>query len=1385
MSDSQENNENCKLRAYERNNYFYGKLMTVRDFELEQQYFNDKRWLINSLLFGSGTVCGLYVELSGMNVNISSGLAIDRCGREIVLPDNVNITLSENDKPSSEKKKKAIYLYYKECPKERVRAQTASTCEEVCANNRTEESYTYDIRDVQAGEESDEELCGIWSNHTTKSSDYLSGNVQIRIKRTAKRFVSRGDLFEIFLEITNLQDPKTNPQSTSVSIKDTGPLGTLPPGLSLVDGNNDLGTISIPPGWTVKRFYVVKVDTSATGNFTIIANINGTQVTETASVIELKSPLEISESLLKELADFWTFKNPCFGGNNDTGVKIAELRVGTDGENPLVVDNTKRKFVNNNKYMTRMLECLKAKTGTLEDQSVSIKKKIAPSKILLSPSLTEIEANGNATSEIKITVQDDAGVGLSGIDVNLISTLGTIPNHVTTDQNGVATANLKSGIIPGDATVMATTGVGVAVTQVTFNPTTGIVYGTITDKTNDTPIEGAIVAIGTTTTKTDSKGAYELLNVPHGDQVIWAIHTKYNEATAVVEVFPTPQRNLMDIPLTPIPTTGTIKGRVTDKDGKVIEKGATVTAGGITERTDEDGKYELSNVPTGTHTVTASAEGYQTANRASVEVKPDDITSDIDFKLEPATGTIRGRVTAISLTGTGGKLVSGRVGLPEITGRMILPDVLTPILAGTGIEGATVSVVGTSLSAQTDKLGNYIIYNVPLGTQTVTATAQDYNAGTKSAVVEANQTVTLDFQLTPLVTAGTITGRVTTLRGQTISTCTAAIPAVIRGPVDTSIVRPVDTSIIRPVDTPIIRPVDTSIIRPVDTSIARSIAVPISCIAGAPNAPCPAGSPTNIPCLTGVPGTPQDDIGIAGATVSVDGTSLSAVTDDSGYYTIPNVPEGGYNVTASAPKYNTLTQSVTVEAGKIATANFQLTPAVITGTISGKVTVAGTQCMAGEPGLICLSSGPDVPVSLSAIPTVPIIRNETALICPAGGPRATTPGVGLKGATISVAGTSLTAVTDDAGNYTIPNVPVNTYTVTASAAGYNTGTQRATVNENQTTAVNFQLTPLPTTGDITGRVTDTDGTPISAATVKLVEEDASVITDANGDYRHSNVSAGAHTVTASAPRYRDYTQRVTVAADQTVTANFILSKMICPAGQPDTPCTMGGANNPCPEGQPNTPCPMGRANNPCPAGQANTPCQMGGPNNPCPAGQPDTPCTMGGANNPCPEGQPNTPCPMGRANNPCPAGQANTPCPVGGPNNPCIAGQPFTACPAGEPNTDCKAGAPNVDCTAGNPDICRAGQPDSCLAGKPGNTTCTAGQPGVPRCIGIPNSELKMANVKAKENTLCPAGRPTIAPVTEGVAPETTVKAPCSAGRPTISPKNATRPQVKAKGGKK
>ena len=80
----------CSLKQFQRNRYFYGKLLTVEDFNTEQRYLNEKRHLINKNILGSGICCGLEVDSlikqdQTWQAKISRGLAIDCCGREIVV----------------------------------------------------------------------------------------------------------------------------------------------------------------------------------------------------------------------------------------------------------------------------------------------------------------------------------------------------------------------------------------------------------------------------------------------------------------------------------------------------------------------------------------------------------------------------------------------------------------------------------------------------------------------------------------------------------------------------------------------------------------------------------------------------------------------------------------------------------------------------------------------------------------------------------------------------------------------------------------------------------------------------------------------------------------------------------------------------------------------------------------------------------------------------------------------------------------------------------------------------------------------------------------------------------------------------------------------------
>jgi hypothetical protein len=78
---------NPGLQTFKRNRYHHGQLLDVFHFELETNYFNAKRWLINRLVCGYGVVCGLNVLVGPEKdqILVDAGVALDKCGREIVV----------------------------------------------------------------------------------------------------------------------------------------------------------------------------------------------------------------------------------------------------------------------------------------------------------------------------------------------------------------------------------------------------------------------------------------------------------------------------------------------------------------------------------------------------------------------------------------------------------------------------------------------------------------------------------------------------------------------------------------------------------------------------------------------------------------------------------------------------------------------------------------------------------------------------------------------------------------------------------------------------------------------------------------------------------------------------------------------------------------------------------------------------------------------------------------------------------------------------------------------------------------------------------------------------------------------------------------------------
>lgn len=133
--------------GFERNQYFTGKLLTAQDFKVEQKYFNDKRRLLNRLLFGSGIICGLDVTpTGGKMITIEPGMALDPAGREIVVDELQNYNLSSIGGFPEGEFNGYIYLFIEYDEKNKDQVFSVDNSQQAAVYNRVQESYRLSIR---------------------------------------------------------------------------------------------------------------------------------------------------------------------------------------------------------------------------------------------------------------------------------------------------------------------------------------------------------------------------------------------------------------------------------------------------------------------------------------------------------------------------------------------------------------------------------------------------------------------------------------------------------------------------------------------------------------------------------------------------------------------------------------------------------------------------------------------------------------------------------------------------------------------------------------------------------------------------------------------------------------------------------------------------------------------------------------------------------------------------------------------------------------------------------------------------------------------------------------------------------------------------------------
>jgi len=151
----------ARLAAPQRNNFFFGKMMGVTQFDREQRYGMGQRWLLNRLTVGAGVLCGLEVKLTadGKRLRVAPGVAVDPWGREIVVAHPVEFDpfaagggcgCSEGA-PITEPKDYTLCLTYRECSTNDQPVQYADDCPDQpdCEPDSTVETFALGLSTVQ------------------------------------------------------------------------------------------------------------------------------------------------------------------------------------------------------------------------------------------------------------------------------------------------------------------------------------------------------------------------------------------------------------------------------------------------------------------------------------------------------------------------------------------------------------------------------------------------------------------------------------------------------------------------------------------------------------------------------------------------------------------------------------------------------------------------------------------------------------------------------------------------------------------------------------------------------------------------------------------------------------------------------------------------------------------------------------------------------------------------------------------------------------------------------------------------------------------------------------------------------------------------------------
>jgi hypothetical protein len=272
------------------------------------------------------------------------------------------------------------------------------------------------------------------------------------------------------------------------------------------------------------------------------------------------------------------------------------------------------------------------------------------------------------------------------------------------------------------------------------------------------------------------------------------------------------------------------------------------------------------------------------------------------------------------------------------------------------------------------------------------------------------------------------------------------------------------------------------------------------------------------------------------------GGQVTAVTDGSGNFTIPNIPNGTYLITPSLVGYifTPTSLNVTVAGSNLSLGSSFTSTAIgsIAGSISGvtgvTMTLTGAAATASTISTTTYAFGSLAPgsytvtptktgysfsppsISITIVGTSPVITGQnftgTGILSISGNVSgATTVAVALTG--ISTGFTT----TDGSGNFIFPNLTPGTYTITPSQTGFTISPINRSIAVVSTNATGASFTATSTAGTLTISGSVSGATAVAVALSGSAP--ASGTTDGSGNFSFTGLAAGSYTVTPTKTGY--------------------------------------------------------------------------------------------------------------------------------------------------------------------------------------------------------------------------------------------------------------------------